>query len=172
MDRFIFVRPTGKAQHEKVGSWVSAELSRAVTQWRTVFRGEPLVKDDSALTETDIAEAHLILWGDVQSNKVLERVVPKLPLKWTAEEVSLGHHDLDAAHHVPLLIYPNPLNPSRYVVLNSGFTFRAGATVTNSQQTPKLPDWALVDLRTSSSLKAPGLIVDAGFFDEFWQVRK
>ena len=31
---------------------------------------------------------------------------------------------LDAAHHVPILIYPNPLNPQRYVVLNSGFTFR------------------------------------------------
>ena len=172
MDRFIFVRPTGKPHHETVGAWVTAELSRAITQWRTVFRGEPLVKEDRAITETDIVDAHLILWGDPRSNKIIERTAAKLPIDWTSEMVTLGRLQLDGSHHVPVMIYPNPLNPKRYVVLNSGFTFRAGATVTNSQQTPKLPDWALIDLRTPPSVKAPGLIVDAGFFDEFWQVRK
>lgn len=172
MDRFIFVRPTGKARHEQVGAWAAAELARAVAQWRTVFRGEPLLKDDSAITADDIANAHLILWGDPQSNKVLARIAAELPLKWTTGQLTLGGLALEAAHHVPVMIYPNPLNPKRYVVLNSGFTFRSGATVSNSQQTPKLPDWAVVDLRTAPSAKAPGLIVDAGFFDEFWQMRK
>jgi hypothetical protein len=40
------------------------------------------------------------------------------------KEVRLGKNAYDAAHHVPVLIYPNPLNPRRYVVFNSGFTFR------------------------------------------------
>ena len=33
-------------------------------------------------------------------------------------------YTLDAAHHAPILIFPNPLNPQRYVVLNSGIDFR------------------------------------------------
>ncbi|MBI4663212.1 MAG: prolyl oligopeptidase family serine peptidase [Verrucomicrobia bacterium] len=40
----------------------------------------------------------------------------------------------------------------------------------NSLQTPKLPDWAIVDLRTPPSQKWPGLIVSAGFFDDQWQL--
>ncbi len=41
-----------------------------------------------------------------------------------------------AAKNAPVLIYPNPLNPSRYVVINSGFTFPQNAGLSNAQQTP------------------------------------
>ena len=39
----------------------------------------------------------------------------------------------------------------------------------NALQTPKLPDWAIVDLRTAPGPHWPGKIVDAGFFDESWK---
>ena len=42
-----------------------------------------------------------------------------------------------------MLIYPNPLNPKQYVVLNSGFTFREYDYLNNARQVPKLPDWAV-----------------------------
>ena len=42
----------------------------------------------------------------------------------------------------------------------------------NALQTPNLPDWAIVDLRTPPSAKWPGLVVDAGFFDEAWSLPK
>ena len=45
-----------------------------------------------------------------------------------------------------MLIYPNPLNPKRYVVLNSGFTFREYDYLNNARQVPKLPDWAVIDV--------------------------
>ena len=67
------------------------------------------------------------------------------------------------------MIYPNPLNPQRYVVLNSGHTFREFALLNNSDQTPKLPDWAIVDISVPAGPKWPGLIHDAGFFDEHWK---
>ncbi len=169
-DRFIFVRPTGKAQNSLVDSWAKAELERALIEWRRVFRGDAIVKDDTALTPDDIKNANLVLWGDPGSNAVLAKVLPKLPLKWTKEKVEFAGHGLDAATSAPVMIYPNPLNPQRYVVLNSSFTFRMGARTSNSMQTPKLPDWALIDLRTPPDDNAPGLIYDAGFFDEHWQV--
>lgn len=171
MDSFIFVAPTGTPLNDKIGDWVNAELERAIPQWRAVFRGAARVKDDSDITAADIADANLILWGDPSSNSVLAKILPKLPIGWTNETLTLGKISVPAAHHAPVLIFPNPLNPARYVVLNSSFTFREGSSQTNAQQTPKLPDWAIIDLRTAPNDKMPGLVVDAGFFDEQWRVR-
>jgi dienelactone hydrolase len=171
-DSFIFVRPTGQPINDVVGAWVKAEIARALPQWRTVFRGDARVVDDTAVTDDMIANANLVLWGDPSSNKVLARIAAQLPLKWSAESVEAHGVKYPAASHVPILIYPNPLNPKKYVVLNSSFTFRQGADTTNALQTPKLPDWAVVDLRTPPSAQWPGLVVDARFFDEAWQWRK
>jgi dienelactone hydrolase len=169
MDSFIFVRPTGKALNAKIGAWAASELDRAIVEWRKVFRGDARVKDDTALTPDDIANANLVLWGDPGSNVVLGKILGKLPLKWTKEQLALGTQKVSATDHAPIMIFPNPLNPRHYVVLNSGFTFRMGAKTSNSLQTPKLPDWAVIDLKTPPSDNWPGQVVDAGFFNERWQ---
>jgi hypothetical protein len=170
MDSFLFVRPTGRPMNEQVGAWVQAELERAITHWRQHFRGDVRVKDDTAVTDTDIAEHHLILWGDPQSNQLLARLADKLPIRWGKDGVVCGK-PYSSATHVPLLIHPNPLNPERYVVLNSSFTWREYDYLNNARQTPKLPDWAIVDVSTPPNSRWPGRIVDAGFFGERWELR-
>jgi dienelactone hydrolase len=168
--RFVVVRPTGKPLNDKVGAWVAAEMSHAVDHWRRQFRGEARVTDDSTLRDADVAENHLVLWGDPASNHVLAKVLDKLPIRWDGTAVVLGGKRYDAGHHVPVLIYPNPLNPRRYVVLNSGFTFREYDYLNNARQVPKLPDYAVVDVNVPRSSRAPGGIVTAGFFDEEWKL--
>jgi hypothetical protein len=170
MDSFMIVRPTGKAFHEKTGAFEVSECDRAIDMWRKLFRGEARVKKDGEITDADIAAHNLILFGDPSSNKVLGRVAAKLPIGWTADKVSVGGQTFASDHHVPLLVYPNPLNPKKYVVLNSGFTFRDGDRVSNSRQTPKLPDWAIVDINTPATPQVPGAIPAAGFFDEQWRI--
>ena len=172
MDSFIFVRPTGKPLNDKVGAWAQSELDRAIVEWRKVFRGDARVKDDTALTADDAANANLVFWGDPGSNRALAKVLPKLPIQWTKDKLTMGPQSANAADHAPIFIYPNPENPERYIVINSGFTFREGATTSNSLQTPKLPDWALIDLNTPPSLKWPGKVEAAGFFDESWRWKK
>jgi hypothetical protein len=171
MSRFVMVRPTGKPMNDTLGKWASGELEHAAKFWRKVFRGDAPVVDDSRLTDEQIGGANLVLWGDPSSNSVLARILPKLPIKWTEDGLIVGQTEYDAGHHAPILIFPNPLNPERYVVINSGVTFREQALLNNSDQTPKLPDWAVVDLRTPPDAKWPGLVVDAGFFDERWCFR-
>ena len=56
------------------------------------------------------------------------------------------------------------LNPKRYVVVNSGFTFAAAGSGSNAQQTPKLPDYAVFEAAGNS-------VVFAGFFDEHWKLK-
>jgi dienelactone hydrolase len=171
LDSFLMVRPTGKALHEKTGTWAATELKHAIEHWRKQFRGEARVKDDADVDEADLAAHNLVLWGDPGSNKVLAKIADKLPIRWDAEAVRLGEQRFAAEHHVPLLIYPNPLNPKRYVVLNSGFTFREYDYLNNARQVPKLPDFAVIDVRTPPSSRLPGAVAAAGFFDETWHLR-
>jgi hypothetical protein len=170
MDRFIMVRPTGKPLNEKVGVWAAAEMKHAVEHWRKQFRGDARVADDTAVSDADIASSHLVLWGDPSSNKLLAKIAGKLPIRWDAQSVRAGTQSFAADHHALALIYPNPLNPKRYVVLNSGFTFREYDYLNNARQVPKLPDYAVVDVNVPVSSRAPGGIVAAGFFGERWEL--
>jgi len=172
MDSFVFVRPTGTASNPKVGEWAAAELERAIRTWKVNFRGEARVVDDKDVTPELMQSAHLVLWGDPASNSVLGQLMPQLPFQWNEQDLKVGGTTYEAASRVPVLIYPNPLSPSRYIVINSSYTFRNGSNETNALQTPKLPDWAIVDLRTPADHRWPGLVEHAGFFDENWQFPK
>lgn len=164
MDSFIMVRPTGQPMNEKINAWATNNLVEAARQWRLQFRGEPRVKDDTEITREDIESSNLILWGDPRSNKLFAKIASKLPIAWDAKGIHLGGKIYSADDHVPILIYPNPLNPKHYVVLNSGFTFADFAHLSNALQAPKLPDYAVIDITAPAATR----VVDAGFFNEQW----
>jgi pimeloyl-ACP methyl ester carboxylesterase len=172
LDRFVMVRPTGKPMNEVVGQFAHREMNHAITHWRQQFRGEAMVKDDKDVTEADTAESNLVLWGDPSSNVVLAKIADKLPIKWKQEALVVGGETFKANTHVPVLIYPNPLNPKRYVVINSGFTYREYDYLNNARQVPKLPDYAVIDATTPMTSRGPGKVAAAGFFDEAWQLKK
>jgi len=171
MDSFVFVTPTGTPVAPAVAPWVAAEQKRAIGEWRRQFRGEAQVREDKDITDADIAASNLVLWGDPGSNRILARIADRLPVKWTAEGIVAGANRYPADTHAPILIYPNPLNPKKYVVINSGFTFREFDYLNNARQTPKLPDYAVVDTTTPPGPRYPGKIVLAGFFNEDWGMK-
>jgi hypothetical protein len=87
------------------------------------------------------------------------------------DQIQVGETAFPSEHHALAMIYPNPLNPEHYVVLNSGFTYREYDYLNNARQTPKLPDWAVIDVRTPPNSRYPGKIVAADFFGEAWELR-
>ncbi|HEX4130556.1 MAG TPA: prolyl oligopeptidase family serine peptidase [Pirellulales bacterium] len=170
MDAFVFVEPTGDEEHEAIGKWARSEFELAVESWRRIFRGRPRVKKDTEITDDDIATMNLVLWGSPRSNAVMKRIAEQLPIRWTDEQIEADGEQFAAEDHALVLIYPNPLNDERYVVLNSGFTFPYSANGSNAKQTPKLPDWAVINARTPRHEDAPGEVVAADFFGERWEV--
>lgn len=171
MESFLFVRPTGTPMNERVGAWAKSEFDRAVEHWRRHFRGDVRIKEDSAVTDADLAAHHVVVWGDPSSNRLLGRLADRLPIRWSAGGVQVGTTNFPANTHAPVLIYPNPLNPQKYVVVNSSFTFRDYDYLNNARQTSKLPDWAVVDLTTPPGTRWPGKIVAGGFFGERWELK-
>jgi hypothetical protein len=172
MSAFLNVSPTGAPMNEKVGAWAQKEMKHASDHWRKQFRGDAPTKKDTDITDADIKNNNLVLWGDPQSNAVLAKIADKLPIKWTAKGVTVGDTTYEAGTHVPVLIFPNPLNPAKYVVLNSGFTFREYDQLNNARQVPKLPDYAVLDVSVPANSRYPGKVVRAGFFGEKWELQK
>jgi hypothetical protein len=171
MGPFLFVKPSATGRYPEVDKWVDAEFNRAVREWHRQMRGDARVKTSEELKPEDIENYHLVLWGDPQSNPTLARIAEKLPIAWSAEHVVVGDRKFDAKTHAPVLIYPNPLNPEKYVVLNSCFTYREYDYLNNARQVPKLPDWAVIDLTTPPNSRWPGKIAAADFFGEKWELK-
>ncbi|MGA3189842.1 MAG: alpha/beta hydrolase-fold protein [Bryobacteraceae bacterium] len=150
-DAFLVVRPTGKPENKDAGQYVNETMDQFRKEWAKYMRGEVRIKDDKAVTDDDIDRYHLILFGDMQSNKLTKRLAPQLMRSWPAAPL------------VPVLIAPNPLNPARYVVFNSGHTFHADEFKgSNALLYPRLGDYAVIHptLRT---------VTRGGLFDTEWR---
>lgn len=172
LSSFLVVLPSKKSANPVVERWVHFELQHFLHRWKTLYRGTPRMKYDKDISQEDVRCNHLIVFGDVTSNAVLQLMMQKkntLPIQWDEEQLMVHGKQYDAASHVPVMIYPNPLYGEKYVVLNSGPTHREGHDRTNSLQNPKLPDWSVIDLSEPPSDQRPGRVVEAGFFDESWK---
>jgi hypothetical protein len=93
---------------------------------------------------------------------MIAKVIGKLPIKWTKTEITVANQKFGASDHIPVLVYPNPLNPKRYVVINSGHTFDdKDFRGTNAWLFPRLGDYSVVS--------SGGAVAVSGFFNENWQ---
>jgi hypothetical protein len=149
MDSFLVVNPPGKFAAE----------------WAKWMRGDLRTRQADRVTTQDIATHNLVLFGDAFSNPLIGKINSKLPVRWSRSEIVAGDRRFPAADHTIALIYPNPLNSSRYVVLNSGHTFgEKEFRGTNALLFPRLGDWAIIR-------KSDGAVVAAGLFNENWQLK-
>ena len=171
-DSFLCVRGTGKPWHEAPQKLADARLERFGQEWSKYWRGSLPVKDDTDVTNEDIATRHLVLFGDPSSNSLIGQVLDGLPLEWTKDNVVLAGQKSGADRHLPVMIYPNPLNPARYVVLNSGHTIPTGDyEKTNALFFPRLGDYAVLRAAAGDE-PLPADVVTAGLFNDEWAMER
>lgn len=153
---FLCVPPAGGAD---------AQLERFRDDFACYLHGDIRVKAAADVTATDVTAHNLILFGDPATNPWIAKVLPGLPLQWTDREIILAGRAFSAATHTVALIYPNPLNPNRYVVLNTGHTFSPQLfDDTHWLLYPRLGDYAVLDKKTRA-------VQLAGLFDREWKVK-
>jgi hypothetical protein len=171
-DGFLLVRGTGENPwHAATQEYAQANLERFKREWARYMRGELRDVADVDVTDQDIATKHLILFGDPASNSLIAAVLDDLPLRWTRDTITLAGKKYDAATHVPVLIYPSPLNPQRYVVLNSGHTFHAADFLgTNALLFPRLGDYAVLKLTPTEKDPLGTTVAVSGLYDDYWQI--
>lgn len=173
---FVFVAPNDVQIPSLVDRWVSSEFMHATSEWRRHFRGDINAKSASEISADDQQNKNLILFGTPESNPLIAEVLQSMPITWTRTTIIANGAGNAGAGHAPeksalIAIYPSPFASDRYVVINSGFTFREFAYLNNARQIPMLPDWAIVDVTDGSNSQMPGNVVEAGFFDESWKLK-
>lgn len=168
---FLFVLPSRPCRHGGVERFTQAEARRARDAWQRIMRGNDRVVVDSDLTQDQIATYNLVCFGDFYGNRYLSSIANRLPVQWKDDQIRVGDQTFDASSHALAMVYPNPRNPNRYVVVNSGLTFREFSNSTNSRQIAMLPDWAVIDITKPADGIYPGRIAAADFFDELWQIK-
>ena len=168
MDRFVIVTPSGRMRRSKSDRWIRREQFRLQKEWREQFRGEPLSISDGDFNISDWKDAHWVLFGNPETNLLIKQILPYLPIQWRGNEIIFGEHRFDDQRFVPVMVFPNPMNPGKYIVLNSAFTFRGYGS--NATQVPRLPDYAVIDTNVRPNTEVPGGIPLAGFFNEEWQL--
>ena len=161
---FVVIGPKGSengSQHRLLKDFAA--------NWSKYLRG------DLPLTTADEAKFHpqglrdgrnLVLFGTPKTNPMIARILPDLrQIKWSESEFTLGGKTYSTKDHIPALIAPNPLNPKRYVVINSGHTFgRSDFEGTNALLYPRMGDWGVLRVKPDGTTE----VVDSGFFDEDW----
>lgn len=172
---FLCVRGTGAAWNSSVQNYSDRALQRFADEWQHYFRGELPIKNDTEVTEDDIKRQNLILFGDPGSNQWIAKALPQLPLSWSKEKLSFGGEDYPAANHVPAFIAPNPLpgGDGKYIVINSGHTFReAELAKLNYLLFPRWGDWAVLEIDPQRSATEPltEKVLKAGYFNEDWKL--
>lgn len=173
---FLCVRGSGRPWSAEVGAWAAANLRRFEFEWARYMRGDLPVKNDTEVTEADVRDKHLILFGDPGSNCWIAKALPRLPVTWTRDELRLGDRTQASKDHAPAFICASPLVADRYLVMNSGHTFHEREFAAfNYLLFPRLGDWAVIKILPGaaewqpSSPAFPEEVVRAGYFDETWR---
>jgi hypothetical protein len=160
-----------------VAAWAEASLRRFAYEWARYMRGDLPIKNDTDVSDADVKTKHLILFGDPGSNSWIAKALPKLPVTWTRDEVTLGGAPQSAKDHAPALICASPLPEAgeHYLVLNSGHTFHEKEFAAfNYLLFPRLGDWAVMHILPGAeswqptSPAFPEEAIRAGYFDEAW----
>src|SRR5260370_32974916 len=108
LEPFLIVRPTGTPWNPPANRQALPILDRFERQYALAFRGHLRVKDDKDVTESDLRNYHVVLFGDPCSNRWIAALNGKTPAGWTKQAVTFGSQGFSPAETVPRYIYPNP----------------------------------------------------------------
>jgi pimeloyl-ACP methyl ester carboxylesterase len=170
MSRFVLVSGEKSAA-------ASASAADFVDLWKTRFAVPCRSKKDTDVTDADIADSNLILFGTREDNLLIARVLDKLPIVVEGKSIRFGGKLFDGPNLGAVLCYPNPLNPQRYVVLITGTTPEAYMDI--HERFGNWFDWVPYDSRRHYDFAIfddltnghhPESYLTWGFFDSDWQL--
>ncbi|MEZ6126349.1 MAG: prolyl oligopeptidase family serine peptidase [Planctomycetaceae bacterium] len=170
MSSFVCVTGTATPQNTAHSDWVSFTLTRFQREFDQWMRAQPRMLTETQVDDDVIAGNHLILFGNPESNSVLKKVLPSLPVTWSDGQLTVAGTTYSTEDHGLSMIFPNPLNPSKYVVINSGHTFHdRDFRASNAWLFPRLGDIAVVKFsRTGHEFTEE--IVYAENFNSGWRL--
>ena len=119
------------------------------------------VVPDRELSDEDVAENNLLLYGTYATNAVLARFQGQLPFAFDGKAIHLAGKRYAGERVAALAVFPHPGNPARYVAVHGGVTPDAICWGSHLDM-GLMPDYLVYD---------GGEALDWGFFDNGWQTK-
>jgi len=162
---FVLVRGTSGSAEETAA--LAAMAGRFAKDWYAYAEGRATVIRDTEVTPELMRNRNLVLFGLPETNELVARIAPKLPLRLSRTAVTLPDGKSFPVEGTGLVLtYPNPLAPYRYVLVCHGLPWGEGRSP--NHRFDLLPDFAVY---RAESLPGIGInrYLAAGLFDANWQ---
>ena len=143
---------------------------RLLQEWFEYAQGVAAFKSDAEISKADIGDRNLILCGSPATNRVLAQIADKLPIQIKADKYVAGEKEFPRAANGMQMIYPNPQNPSRYVLVVEGAPW--GPQLQRNHKLDLLPDFIIYasDTVDDKTLFPTNRFLCAGYFDSRWRL--
>jgi predicted esterase len=151
---------------------VNRKAQEFINYWKNWQKYEPRIFKDTELSEADMKKYSLILFGSAEANLVTKKLSDKIPLKISSEEIEITGKKFPAKNACITMIYPNPLNAERYVLV-IGATSSSGMFF--SDNTYPDDDFVIQDGAIPNSYLGrtkEKLSIAHGSFDYNWQINE
>jgi predicted esterase len=164
----------GSAGDEALTAQLRKSAERGARGWPLwLWRVEQTVLSDREVTDEVLRDHDVVLYGTPGSNALLTRMAASLPIQIEPDAIVAGEQRFTGPALGTKFIYPNPLAPGRYVIVQAGPTIEG---VNAGHNLPDfLPDYVIYDARSTRS--RPRLLfpdgskpLALGYFDEHWRL--
>ncbi|MEM9072132.1 MAG: extensin family protein [Myxococcota bacterium] len=168
--RMVHVYGTRNAEHTDALREAAERGARGWPLWAWHLNQE--VVADSDVTEAQLRDAHVVLYGSAGDNALLQRVAGALPIQVEADAIVVGSERYEGANVGTRFVYPNPLAPHRYVIVQGGVT---PAAVALGNKLPEfVGDYVVYDARSvrgrQGRVRFRNRMRASGFFDDHWRL--
>ena len=143
-------------------------------QWRSWQHVTCRMKSDVEVTADDISNYSLILFGNSSCNAITKKVNNHLPIRFEQNSIIAGEKRFSGDEVGLAMIYPNPLNRKRYVVIQAGISWQGTSSIV--KRIGSEFDYIIFDSRTmginvlQGNLTINGTPLLFGFFDQDWRL--
>lgn len=175
LSRFIIAYGTGGDDGKEI-EVSEAEAKKLAAHWARWANGKAIVKSDVDVTDSDLADANLILIGNPRCNSIIRRINAFLPIRFDVNGsavVMANGLRFDGDDVGVNMVYPNPLNPKRLVVILGGTSWKGTFDVV--RRFDNWFDWGVLDHRKwfdfaiyDARTRDPETFLSVGFFDQDW----
>jgi enterochelin esterase-like enzyme len=167
--KLIHVYGTANTAHT---AELKKQAERGARGWPLwLWRVDQPVVADTEVDDALLRDSNLVLYATPGSHALLSRIEAQLPIKIESDAVVVGNQRYTDKGVGTKFIYPNPLNPKRYVIVQAAPTLDAVKAGYNLPDF--LPDYVVYDAKSTRS--RPRLIFPAappalGYFDTAWRI--
>lgn len=140
--------------------------------WSRRYQTTCIRKKDIDINRNDILNSNLVLLGNTTSNSFIKKVIKDIPLEVSSSQVKIGSKQMTGNKLGFYIIYPNPLNPKKYVAIigyNNPAYVALGLELFDSEKVEDISNYGWFDYKIWEQLNDQNAV--KGYFDSNWEAK-